>query len=92
MNKAILKHAAERHPTAILQPYDVLMERVGFDALCAICETIGSATVYVPTIRSMLLGCLSSEAVREYNGYNSDALAKKYGFSNRHMRRILAGV
>jgi len=89
MDKNILRKAVLRHPSAILRPYDVLMGLEGFDAIYALCENIGGATVYVPSMRKMFAGCVAKEAMSEFNGYNIDALAQKYGYSNRHIRRML---
>jgi len=83
MDKHILRQAAQRHPSSILQP---------FDAICAICENLGGATIYVPSARKIFFGCLEKEAAQEFNGYNYKALAKKYGFSDRHLRRMLGGA
>ena len=92
MDKHILRQAAQRHPSLILHPYDALMGLEGFDAIYAICENLGGATVYVPSVRKIFAGCLEKEAVGEFNGCNYDTLAKKYGFSSRHMRRLIDGV
>jgi len=89
MDKHILRQAALRHPSAIMQPYDALMGQEGFDAIYTICENLGGATVYVPSARKIFAECLIREAMREFNGYNYNSLAKKYGFSARHLRRIL---
>jgi len=89
MDKSILRQAALRHPELILQPYDALMDMSGFDAIYTLCENVGGATVYVPSARKMFAECLTKEARREFNGYNFDALAKKYGFSSRHLRRLM---
>jgi len=61
----------------------------GFDAIYALCENLGGATIYVPSARKIFAGCLEKEALKEFNGYNIDTLAKKYGFSDRHLRRML---
>ena len=92
MDKHILRNAAQRHPAAILQPYDALMGLEGFDAIYALSENLSGATIYVPSARKIFATCLEMEAAREFNGYNYDALAKKYGFSSRHLRRVLSGA
>ena len=89
MDRHILQHAATMHPSSVAQPYDILMELNGFDAIYALCETIGGATVYVPSALRMFAGCLAKAAIDEFNGYNSEFLAKKYGFSHRHLRRLI---
>lgn len=91
MDKQVLRQAAERHPESILQPYDALMGLEGFDAIYAICENLSGATIYVPSARKIFAECLAKEAAQEFNGYNYDTLAKKYGFSCRHLRRMLSG-
>lgn len=92
MDKNTLRQAAQRHPAAILQPFDALMGMEGFDAIYTLCENLSGATVYVPSARKMFAECLAMEAIKEFNGYNYDSLAKKYGFSERHMRRMLGGT
>ena len=91
MDKHILRLAAKRHPASILQPYDTLMGLEGFDAIYAICENLGGATIYVPSARKIFAECLEKEIALEFNGYNYETLAKKYGFSRRHLRRMLGG-
>jgi len=61
----------------------------GFDAIYALCENLGGATIYVPSARKIFSQCLENEAAKEFNGYNYEVLARKYGFSDRHLRRML---
>jgi len=89
MDKQLIRKAAEQHPALILQPFDALIGLEGFDALYTLCENVGGATVYIPTARKMFAECLAQEAFREYNGFNHEILAKKYGYSARHLRRLL---
>jgi len=91
MDKYIIKQAAQRHPNLIMQPYDALINMEGFDAIYTLCENIGGATVYVPSIRKIFSECLVKEALGEFNGYNINALARKYGYSDRHLRRLIQG-
>ena len=92
MDKDILRQAAQRHPSAILQPYDTLIGLEGFDAIYTLCENLGGTTVYIPSARKMFAECLLKEAMREFNGCNYNNLAKKYGFSLSHMRKLLDGA
>lgn len=89
MNKEILRQAAQLHPTEILQPYDAMIEMDGFDAICAFAEHLGGLTIYVPSARSIFSRCLELEARKEFNGKNLNMLAKKYGYTERHMRRLM---
>jgi len=89
MNIDTLKIAALRHPTEIMEPYDQIMEQAGFDSVYAFAEHLGGLTIYVPKPKSIFFRCLEMEAIGEYTGKNTKILAQKYGFTERHMRRIV---
>ena len=94
MNKEALRAAARKHPGEILQPYDLLIEQDGFDAICTVSEVMGGRHIYVPSIRTIFAKCVEAEAREELEkagkGLSIFArLARKYGFSERQMRRIL---
>jgi len=88
MDKTFLRKVALSHPTEILQPYDTLLGLEGFDAIFAVAEQLGGQTVYVPNVRTIFARCLELEAKKEFTGSNFVILAKKYGYTERHMRRI----
>ena len=87
MNKSILREAALRHPSKIMQPYDSIINFDGFDAILAFSASLGGLTVYVPSLRTIFGGCLEAEAKREFKGSNFTELSRKYGFTERHLRR-----
>ena len=89
MDISALKNAALRHPKAVLHPYDQIIETVGIEPVFAFAEHFGGLTVYIPNAKGIFAGCLEMEALREYSGKNSISLAKKYGFSERHIRRLV---
>jgi Mor family transcriptional regulator len=89
MNKTILKHAALLHPDFIMQPYDEMMNRHGFEMIYCFSECLGGRTIYVPSARTIFSRCLEEEVRKEYNGKNVPYLTRKYGFSERHLRRLL---
>jgi len=89
MNKSTIIKAAQRHPEAVLHPFDALVGTEGFDTIYTLCEIIGGATIYIPSTRKIFAQCLEKEALREFNGYNHEAVARKFGFSDRHLRRII---
>jgi len=88
MDKSVLRNAATLHPQEIMQPYDTLLGLVGFDAIYEFTEQLGGLTIYVPHARSIFARCLEHEIRREFTGNNFTNLAKKYGFSERHIRRM----
>ena len=90
MDKTILKQAALNHPAEIMQPFATLQEMMGLDATLVFIEQLSGMMVYVPNMRTIFAGCLEQEARREFNGSNFTALAKKYGYTERHIRRMLA--
>ena len=89
MDKSLLRTAAMRHPNEIMQPYDVMLGLDGFDAICAFAEQLGGLTIYVPSARSIFARCIELEAKREFTGSNFTILAKKYGYTERHIRRMV---
>ena len=89
MDKSILRQAAMRHHSEIMQPYDAIIELDGFDAICAFADHLGGTTVYVPSIRTIFARCLEAEARNEFKGCNFTSLSRKYGFTERHLRRML---
>jgi len=72
-----------------MQPYDAIMGLEGFEAVCAFAEHLGGMTVYVPNIRTIFARCLEAEARSEFKGGNFLHLSRKYGFTERHIRRML---
>ena len=89
MNKSLLRQVALMHPEKIMPPYDALLQDNGFDAVYNFAEHFSGLTIYVPNIRTIFSGCLEHEARKEFNGTNYNSLAKKYGFTERHIRRIV---
>ena len=91
MNKNILKEAALLHPEKVMYPYDEMLKMDGpdaaFNAVCAFVEGLSGTTVYVPNLRRIFSECLVEAAAKEYNGYNIACLAKKYGFSERGLKK-----
>ena len=67
-----------------------LYELVGLDRFLKIIDTAGGEFLYFPK-RSTLERALRRQAiVKEYDGTNLKQLARKYGFTDRHIRTILA--
>ena len=93
MNRSLVRSAAFMHRSEILEPYDAFLELDGFDAICAFSELLGGSAVYVPSIRTIFGRCLKAEARKELESAKNISffkLSRKYGFSERHLRRLLA--
>ena len=91
MNKDLLRAAVLNNPGEILQPYDTLLGLDGFDAICSLSENMGGFTVYIPSTRTIFAKCLETQVLSEFDGTNLSSLARKYGYTERHMRRIIHG-
>lgn len=94
MTKNLLRDAAERHPGLVMPPYDAIAAQGGldgFEAVWAFAHYLGGSTVYVPCVRTIFAECLLAEARRELGEGRAAprALARKYGFTERHLRRLL---
>ena len=94
MKKSTLREAAAKHPKLILPPYSEIFSMDGFDAICAFSEIYGGMAVYVPSVRTIFAACLIEQARRELETKNVSfmTLARKYGFTERHLRKLLSGA
>ena len=90
MDKTTLRQVALKHQSEIMQPYDAIMDLQGFDAICAFAEYLGGTTVYIPNLKTIFAKCLALEAKRHFDGQNYYELCRRYGISERQLRRILA--
>jgi Mor family transcriptional regulator len=89
MYRELLKRVVLKHKGEVLQPYDALLDMVGFDAVYSFSEMLGSTTVYIPNTKTIFIRCLEAEAAGEFNGCNYKTLAQKYGLSESHLRKVL---
>ena len=84
-----LKNAANKYAEHIPEPFDTLIEKIGFEGLYELSEELGGGSVYVPTTRNMFKKCLICAIIDESDGYNHKILAKKYDFSVKGVRGFL---
>jgi Mor family transcriptional regulator len=86
----MFKKIATNHPEKIMYPFDAIMETQGFDAVYALIEQFNGQTIYVPSARKVFSECIEEAVRKEFRGGNIEKLSKKYGFTARHVRRVLA--
>jgi Mor family transcriptional regulator len=91
MEKELIRLAADKHKPDIPEPFDEIMKICGYEAICTLCECLGGSTVYIPTLHTIFKRCLEREAIDEFDGGNYVKLARKYGFSERHLRKLVNG-
>jgi Mor family transcriptional regulator len=89
MRDECLKKAVLRFPGGVLQPYDEILGRVGFDAMIEFVEEFGGCQIYVPSKRTIFRECVESAIVVEFDGDNIKLLAKKYDYSVKGIRDII---
>jgi len=90
----LLRKAAENYPENIPMPFGQMMVGDGFDAICIMTEEYGGRQSYIPSLRSVFSKCIEAQArmelIKEGPGHSIVArLAKKYGYTERHMRRLI---
>jgi len=89
MDKTLFNKVADLHPTEVMQPFDTLLQLAGFDTMFEFVEQLDGVQLYVPSVRTIFSRCLELEARKEFTGSNYNQLARKYGYNNRHLRRML---
>ena len=86
----VIKKAAIENPKEILPPYDRIYREAGYEGLKAFFDCFGGAAIYVPTLRTVLSKCIEAEARKDRKrNYPVARIARKYGYSIRHLRRLL---
>jgi len=88
LNNEFLKQAALHYPDAIMMPYDIMMKNYGFESVLAMCDSFSGRSIYVPSARTIFSRCIELEAKKEFRG-DVKELSQKFGFTERHMRRML---
>lgn len=81
--------AAAKHPQLVKEPFDGFFAENGFEATYALVEHFGGKTIYVPGARAMFQECILAEARKEFDGGNYAEIARKFGYSERSLRRLL---
>jgi len=73
-----------------MPPYsEIFNQEGGFDAIQTFTHHFGGVNVYVPSLRTIFIKYIENEIRSEFNGFNYGQLAKKYDFTERHIRRII---
>ena len=89
MDLSLLREVANKHEKDIIWPYRDIMAMHGFDAVADICDTLGGGYTYIPLLRSLLRDAMETEIRARYNGCNHKELARAFGYTDRHLLKIL---
>ena len=65
-----------------------IAETIGVDKLLLLSELLGGTTLYWPQLDTVLRPVRERRIKQEFNGYNYDALATKYGISAKWVRQL----
>lgn len=69
--------------------YQDFVRVIGLEATIRLCREFGGTDTYIPKVDG-LLAAQQRELIRqEFNGYNADKLARKYGMTTRWIRKIV---
>lgn len=60
-----------------------IAEVIGVEATLKLCEMYGGTVMYVPKTDNVYASVRAQMIRRDYNGYNTSQLARKYGVSTR---------
>lgn len=66
-----------------------LFEIVGEEVFLEIAKMYGGNVLYFPTYGSIIRANRNRDIIKRYNGVNADQLAREYGVSSTHIKRIL---
>jgi Mor family transcriptional regulator len=88
---AILRAAAARYPDKIMEPFDELYRRYGFDVVLDMVRLMGGFTLYIPKLRAIFRAPVEASAKFDWlhNNLSMAQVARKYGFSEKYWRRVL---
>lgn len=71
--------------------YQDLVRVIGLEATIRLCREYGGTDTYIPKVDGLLAAKQRELIRKEWNGYNSEALARKYGVTARWIRKIVEG-
>lgn len=65
-----------------------IAEEIGIENMIKLADLVGGASFYMPQSESLLRPARDVKIRDEFNGYNTLELVRKYGVSERWVRRI----
>ena len=70
------------------EQYQPLAEVIGVQQLLNLAEKQGGSNLYVPKLEALVRATRDRQIKEQFNGYNAEALAKKYGMTVRWVQEI----
>ena len=84
-----LQQAVKNFPEHVLYPYNIFMEKNGFEAICEFSHEIGCNEIYVPRPQYIFKHCIEQEILKRYNGNNARVLTNLSGYSRRYFFDVI---
>ncbi len=78
-----------KHKSLLSPHYASMMDVIGFDGMCAWTDNFNGTTQYIPSTRSLFMPCIEAEVKASFDGFNYRDLARKFGFCERTVRKII---
>jgi len=77
-----------------MEPFDEYYAAHGFDAVFSMVQLFGGMTLYIPQMRTIFQQPLELCAKNDWinHSYTFFDLARKYGWTERHWRRVMFGA
>lgn len=74
------------------EPYDILAQRIGVENMLKVAEIFDGEYVYFHKVEAILRPIRNKKIREEFNGYNYNELAKKYGLTEIMIRTICQDI
>lgn len=74
------------------EPLDQIAKLIGMDSTKLLVKQFGGEMLYLPKIETMVAPLRDKLIRQEFNGYNYEALARKYGITSRWVRQIVSPI
>lgn len=78
--------------TMLPSPYSEYAKIIGVNNLYKLSKEFGGTTIYIPKAESLFKTIRDKKIKEEYNGYNIQALARKYNVCEKTVRNICEKV
>jgi Mor family transcriptional regulator len=89
MTKDMMKELAVKFPQFVAEPFCLMLDGDGLDAIYQLSSRCHGSDIYIPTLRSIFSDCIEQDILHKYNGSNTRALALHYGYSKNAVRMFL---
>ena len=77
--------------TDVKTEHPELSATIGKDKALLVVKSFGNMRIYFPALRQSAKEKIKRILLTEFNGYNHTALARRYGYSERHIRNMVGG-